>query len=156
MSKDLIARLAAAEAEVAAVRAELAKAQEPEPWARWKPKEGQRYYFLSDSGALRMSIWDGGSLDQDRIAFGNVQPTPEAAERHAKRIRSMVPTCPVPKVGDVVWVADYDGVPYRITWEGAVRHCAAYSQGRIKLTEKECDAWYAEFAEAWTAVEDAS
>lgn len=156
MSQDLIARLEAIEAEAASLRAELAKAQEPKPWARWKPKENQRYYFLSDSGELRMSIWDGGSLDHGRFAFGNVHPTPEAAERHAKRLRSMVPTCPVPKEGDTVWVADYDGSPFPTTWGGRTWQSAAYNQGRIKPTEKDANAWVAEFANAWTKAGDAS
>lgn len=153
MSRDLIARLEAIEAEAASLRAELAKAQEPTPW---KPKENRFYYFSSDSGELRMSIWDGGSLDQGRLAFGNVQPTLKAAELHAKRIRSMVPTCPVPKVGDECWWVNNDFHAFSDKWVNGTADREMYLGGRVFATEEAAKAWISEFADAWTTLEDAS
>ena len=155
-NKDLIQRLAAAEAEVAAVRAELAKAKEPTPWTRWKPGVGGAYFSLWGTGRGFGARWYGNDEDQARYDFGNCFKTREAAKRHAKRIRSMVPTCPVPKVGEKVWVAEYHGSHIPTNWGGAAWQVAAYNLGRIKPTKDDADAWSEEFADAWTTVEDAS
>lgn len=143
--------------EAVELRKLLMKPEEPETktWSRWKPKAGERYYFVGYDGTSS-HLWNGDYTDRSYHSSGNCFPTREAAERHNKRLRSMVPTCPVPKDGDVVWFASYYGSPYELKWDGSPGNRAAYSQGRIKTSKKECDAWHEEFASAWTTLEDAS
>ena len=149
-SKEATAR---AEAKIAAVQAELNK---PTPWARWKPGVGGAYFSLWGTGRGFGARWYGNDEDQARYDFGNCFKTREAAERHAKRIRSMVPTCPVPEAGEKVWVAEYHGSHIPTNWGGAAWQVAAYNLGRIKPTKDDADAWSEEFADAWTTQEDAS
>ena len=159
MSQDLIARLEAIEAEAASLRAELAKAQKPTPWERWKPEHGGCYYFVKSNGVVTQYPWDGGNQDTGYYNFGNCFPTHEAAERHAKRLRSMVPTCPVPKKGEPVWwvsLAQETPASKSGTYIGTEPDVTLYNLGRIFASEQAANAWIAEFADAWTTLEDAS
>ena len=157
-NKDLIARLEAAEAEVAAVRAELAKAQEPEPWARWKPENGDQYWFVAYDGPASHQ-WDSDYIDCNYHNSGNCFPTEKAAERHAKRIRSMVPTCPVPKMGETFWEVCTGREGFYIysgEWTGPKGGLVMYLSGRVFASKEAAKAWIAKFADAWTTLEDAS
>lgn len=48
----------------------------------WKPKYGDRYYFIDDSGYTREDVWGDNFWDVDRYKLGNVFKTEEAAERY--------------------------------------------------------------------------
>lgn len=153
-----LARLTALEEEAAALREILSAPGEPEPtpWERWKPWRDEMFFFVRPDGGVGSTSWCSTALDCGRRDFGNVFKTYEAAERHAKRLRSMVPTCAVPKNGDGCWVADYNGSPFPTTWGGVAWQTAAYNQGRIKLTREDAESWIAEFTHVWTTPEDAS
>ncbi len=151
-SKEATAR---AEAKIAAVQAELAS---PTPWKRWKPTKEQRYYYATSQGGVGDMRWLDWKMDAGYYDFGNCFPTCEAAERHAKRIRSMVPTCPVPKDNEGVWwvnLASSARVKHGIYF-GGESDIALYNLGRIFATEEAAQAWIDEFADAWTTLEDAS
>ncbi len=149
-SKEATAR---AEAKIAAVQAELAS---PTPWKRWKPTKEQRYYYATSQGGVGDMRWLDWKMDAGYYDFGNCFPTCEAAERHAKRIRSMVPTCPVPKVGDDYWYVNNAFCALPDQWEGLIEEREIYLTGRIFTTAEAAHAWIAEFADAWTTLEDAS
>ena len=146
-SKEATAR---AEAKIAAVQAELAK---PKPWKRWKPKKGEWYWF-DCCGRATQTRWVDSDIDL--YDAGNVHRTKEAAERYALRIRSMVPTCPVPKEGDMVWWASPSGACHETRWTGSLADLITYNQGRVFTTGQAAKAWVAEFGDAWTTLEDAS
>jgi hypothetical protein len=156
-------RLAAAEAkaaelqaEIAQVRAELA-AEEEKAWEPWKPEIDGQYCFVDAQGLSLKTRWDNDNYDTARHAISNVFPTKEAAERHALRLRSMRPTCPVPKVGERCWVAMVDNnsqLAEMWRWENDKADYAAYNQGRVFATKEAAKAWIAEFGDAWTTLED--
>jgi hypothetical protein len=55
---------------------------------RWKPKDGEEYYFFNDS---ELTIWMGNwlccFLDEKRWFVGNCFPTKEEAEQARERVR---------------------------------------------------------------------
>ena len=156
-------RLAAAEAkaaelqaEIAQVRAELA-AEEEKAWESWKPEVAQAYWLINTDGVVLDSWWDDDRTDNMRRDFNNCFPTKEAAERHALRLRSMRPTCPVPKKGDGYWIAIADGnrlYAEAWRWDGCASDVFAYNQGIAFTTKEACNAWIAEFGDAWITLED--
>ena len=152
-SKEATAR---AEAKIAAVQAELAK---PTEWKRWEPEHQQAFYRLTAGGSLFPDRWVGNRSDRELFDFGNCFPTREAAERHAKRLRSMVPTCPVPKKGEQVFCLTFSQVGTTIDavrWDESEWKSSAYNMGRVFATRAAARDWASEFADAWTTLEDAS
>ena len=153
---EMLERIEALEAEIKALRAE-AEAKESKPWEPWKPEVGGRYYFVDGEGISLTTRWDDDSYDTARHAIRNVFPTEDSAERHTLRLRSMRPTCPVPKVGDEVFVAVCELNGFCAdprTWRDSHAHYTAYLLGRVFTTQEAAEAWIAEFGEAWTTLED--
>jgi hypothetical protein len=144
----------------AEIQVELAKLRVEDAnragWA-WEPSLGDEYWFLAGEGTPVKTKWQGDRLDLERQSFNNCFPTKEAAERHALRLRSMRPTCPVPKVGERYWVAMVDGngqLAETWRWHGKAADIFLYNTGRAFATEEAAEAWIAEFGEAWTTLED--
>lgn len=48
----------------------------------WRPKKGDKYYFIDDSGYIKCDIWDNSFWEVDRYKMGNVFKTEEAADRY--------------------------------------------------------------------------
>ena len=48
---------------------------------RWKPKHGEEYWFIWDTGQIRKQGWGRWSYDQRRWARGNCFQTRQDAER---------------------------------------------------------------------------
>jgi hypothetical protein len=164
MNQDLTNELAEARAQLEAARtrierveAELAK--KGKPWEPWKPEAGQEYFCVIGDGSVERSTWDDGWYDRNCRNFNNCRPTEKAAGRHALRLRSMRPTCPLPKVGDTVWfisIAESSGAikGYWESWEGTPWQLWQRNSGRQFATEDALNAWVAEFGDAWTTLED--
>lgn len=74
------------------VEAALAKLNEPDTpkFGRWKPEEGEKYYFVDACGDVMSERWDGDSIDHSRLALGNVYRTREEAQNAADRQRAIV------------------------------------------------------------------
>ena len=152
-SKEATAR---AEAKIAAVQAELSK---PTPWERWRPKIGDSYHSVLSDGTFWIRIYKGAVVDQTTHDMGNCFPTREAAQRHAKRIRSMVPTCPVPERGDVCWFLNLNKGGFFVAqgaWTGSLGNQALYALGHVFALSETAHAWVDEFSDAWTTLEDGS
>ena len=58
--------------------------KENEPW---KPKDGERYWFVSHSGGEESTIWDGVPVDVRMYELGNVFKTKEEAEFRAEQLK---------------------------------------------------------------------
>jgi hypothetical protein len=48
---------------------------------RWKPKHGEEYWFIWDTGQIRKKVWGTWSYDERRWAIGNCFQTRQQAER---------------------------------------------------------------------------
>lgn len=48
----------------------------------WKPKYGDKYYFIDDSGYIKCDTWDNSFWEVDRYKMGNVFKTEEAVKRY--------------------------------------------------------------------------
>ena len=59
---------------------------EPES-RRWKPKEGETYYFISNLGVALSTTWTGVCHDSLMFAIGNVFETKEEAEFEVERLK---------------------------------------------------------------------
>jgi hypothetical protein len=49
--------------------------------ARWKPKPGEEYWFIWDTGQIKNKVWGRWSYDERRWAIGNCFQTRHQAER---------------------------------------------------------------------------
>ena len=48
---------------------------------RWKPKPGEDYWFIWDTGQIKQKVWGTWSYDERRWAIGNCFQTRQHAER---------------------------------------------------------------------------
>jgi len=48
---------------------------------RWKPKPGEEYWFIWDTGQIKNKVWGTWSYDERRLAIGNCFQTRQHAER---------------------------------------------------------------------------
>lgn len=124
---------------------------QPEPWARWRATaDGDGFWKVSTSGKTQEDAECFIREDDEAYAFGNYFRTQALAQRHAKRLRSMVPTCAMPKVGDTYWSVSIVNVYYAGTWKDGEVHHARYHKGLVFLTKESAEAWIAEFGDVWT------
>ena len=126
----------------------------PKPWARWKAEPGAGYYHVQPDGSISDLEADRYStVHRARNEFGNYFKTQLLAERHAKRLRSMVPTCAMPKYGDEYFASAtfYSGwATERLIWRDDRVDIEALLLGRVFLTKEAAQAWIAEFGDVWT------
>ena len=53
----------------------------------WKPKDGERYWYINTGGGGLTTVWDGDIADKSRYALGNVFKTEEEAEFRAEQLK---------------------------------------------------------------------
>jgi hypothetical protein len=56
--------------------------------ARWKPKPGEDYWFIWDTGQIKNTVWGTWSYDERRWAIGNCFQTRQDAERARKGLQT--------------------------------------------------------------------
>lgn len=126
---------------------------QPEPWERWRAERNESFWFLYHwVGEARNTCDCRYDSDNVRYEAGNYFRTQELAERHAKRLRSMVPTCAMPKDGEIFYMPMHiHGKRWDIetTKWTADCHCWYY-EGIVFASEEAAEAWIAEFGDVWT------
>ena len=55
--------------------------------ARWKPKPGEEYWFIWDTGQIKNQVWGTWSYDERRWAIGNCFQTRQHAEHAREGLR---------------------------------------------------------------------
>jgi hypothetical protein len=55
---------------------------------RWKPKPGEEYWFIWDTGQIKNKVWGTWSYDERRWAIGNCFQTRQHAERAREGLQS--------------------------------------------------------------------
>ena len=53
----------------------------------WKPKEKELYFYYDSEGLIYESISSGGSIDKNRLEFGNCFKTRKEAEHMAEKLK---------------------------------------------------------------------
>lgn len=56
----------------------------------WRPKSGEEYYFIDDSGYTKCAEWQDDFWEVDRYRMGNVFKTEKAAERYCDYQKAVV------------------------------------------------------------------
>ena len=59
---------------------------------RWKPKEGEEYWFIWDTGQIKNKVWGTWSYHQRRWDMGNCFKTREEAEQARDKIKELLTT----------------------------------------------------------------
>lgn len=71
------------------VREQLRKALDDTIVGMWKPKNGERYWFLGVDDRPRSLIWEDDADDNNWFAIGNVFRTEDIAEKHLTYLKSL-------------------------------------------------------------------
>ena len=53
----------------------------------WKPKDGEWYWYINNSGGGLTTVWHGDIVGKSRYALGNVFKTEEEAEFRAEQLK---------------------------------------------------------------------
>lgn len=62
-----------------------------EPKKRWKPREGESYWFIVSSiFESDLNSWDDDPTDNERFRIGNCFPTREKAEAAATKVKELL------------------------------------------------------------------
>ena len=70
---------------------------------RWKPKMGEKYYYIVDLGAVCAGSWYGNDFHKKLYAAGNVFPSEEVAIFEAERRRVVAELSDFAEGDDAVW-----------------------------------------------------
>lgn len=65
-------------------------AEEVKESGRWKPKKGEAYYYLDDSGIVTHRIWMDDGSDENRFRIGNCFKTREAIKKWRGYLKAIV------------------------------------------------------------------
>lgn len=57
---------------------------------KWKPKDGEGYYYIFSDGIVHLSTWFNDKVDNSRFSIGNYFKTKEEAEAMAKKIKKLL------------------------------------------------------------------
>lgn len=60
---------------------------EKQQYGRWKPSNGEVYFYIADYNGVQRSHWDDDDYDLFRWSVGNVYKTEEQAERALERMK---------------------------------------------------------------------
>ena len=55
----------------------------------WKPKFGEEYFFLSNTGEVKLYSWENDEIDEYRYSAGNCFNTKDAAERYRDYLKAI-------------------------------------------------------------------
>lgn len=61
--------------------------EQPEQYGKWKPKDGDKYYYITSTGNIFNSIWSDSRADNTCWSIGNCYQTEEQALQSLERMR---------------------------------------------------------------------
>jgi hypothetical protein len=62
---------------------------EPKERSLWLPKNKEDIYYYVDYRSIYAAAWDGGDVDKNRFALGNIFKTEEEAKAHSKYLQAL-------------------------------------------------------------------
>ena len=88
INKELLEKIARLETELAEVK-EMAEAMKKKADGSgvFKPKDGQKYWFISASTGVYESQWENHPIDHDRYSIGNCFPTEQLAKDTVRALK---------------------------------------------------------------------
>jgi len=116
---------------------------------RWKPKEGEEYWYIEAScGDAYITKWRNNIGDNYRYNTGNCSPTRGKAIMHKKRMLA-VKYRYLPKEGEEYVYISCDGIIDTSIWEGDFIDIQRYSVGNVHRTTEDAEKWWKEYKEAF-------
>lgn len=68
----------------------------------WKPKEGERYYFVTEDGEIIRTKWVGYTSEISYFLLGNCFPNESEAEANAEKVMALLKKgCPLVDLNEV-------------------------------------------------------
>lgn len=126
--KEIEKKIAEMEAGIEELKEELERAEDSNPDV-FIPKDIEEYWAISDKGSIYNSRWDGDTIDEHRLAIGNVFRTKEEAEFEIERLK-------------VIYELRQYAEPRCMKWDGAKRHFfIVYDIGSNNIKTDYCF-WY--------------
>jgi hypothetical protein len=92
---------------------------------RWKPEEGDTYWFINDIGDICKSTWDNVNIDRKRYLIGNCYQTKEECEFAIEKLKV------------IAELKEYEE-PKDRAWDGNIYHYYIYYDiycGKISINK---------------------
>lgn len=113
----------------------------PTQTTRWKPKMGQPFYCLDESGFVEEDEWDGTLGDQRKWDIGNCFKTEQEARDEVKR-RESIANAWRPKGWDECWIWSFTASkPMKCIYSTDCDYTGDAYIGAIHPTEEACKQW---------------
>lgn len=137
------------------MQAELDKLREqikqlPEVNERWKPGNGEWYYYLNSCGDYQYTRWDSPTFDNGNYNMGNCFKTEEEVELHILRLESMSNRWK-PDAGELFYFWNFASGSTRGESNFKV-FAGEYLIGNMHPTREAAQAWYDRFGRSWEAL----
>lgn len=114
--------------------------KEEEKPTRWKPKVGQPFYCLDESGFVGEDEWDGTLGDERMLEIGNCFQTEQEAYDELKR-RESIANAWRPKEGEEFYYWSFQGNHAQKAVIPTKFHYASMFIGAVHPTEEACQRW---------------
>lgn len=85
--EELLKELEEAKVKIAEIEKKIEKEQKKEKSGKWKPKKGDKYWFINNSGYIVDSQWDNYDIDIERYLLGNYYRTKEECEFARQKLK---------------------------------------------------------------------
>lgn len=83
--EELLKELAEIKAKVAGIEKKIE--EKKAETGRWKPEEGDKYWFINDIGDICKSAWDNVNIDRKRYLIGNCYQTEEECKFAIEKLK---------------------------------------------------------------------
>lgn len=81
----LLSKVVSLETELSEIKRELER-QEVKT-KRWKPDDGERYFYINDCGEVRENHWINNAIDKMRFRIGNVFESRKKAKFQVEKLK---------------------------------------------------------------------
>jgi hypothetical protein len=92
---------------------------------RWKPEEGDTYWFINDIGDICKSTWDNVNIDRKRYLIGNCYQTKEECEFAIEKLKVIAELKEYEEPKNRVW--NYETYHYHFYY--------SYKENTVKISE---------------------
>lgn len=129
--EELLKELEEAKAKIAEIEKKIE--EKKSETGRWKPEEGDKYWFINDIGDIYKSEWNNVNIDKERYSIGNYYRTKEEANFAIEKLKVIAELKEFAEPKDRKWDGiishyffcyDYDeeeiAISYNCYWKGTI------------------------------------